>query len=70
MRCWKNRGRYKNRGNIKLAVGHPNKDEAKSSQDKYDNNIEDGNGAKDEYNNDMGMTSTAMSMCAQAWNKK
>ena len=50
----KKKGRYKNWWNIKWGVGHPNKDGAKSSKDRYDNNIGDGNGAKDEYNNDMG----------------
>ena len=42
----------KKRGNIKWGVSHPNKDRAKSSKDRY-NNIEDGNGAKDQYNNNM-----------------
>ncbi len=50
----KKKGRYKNWWNIKWGVGHPNKDGAKSSKDRYYNDIGDGNGAKDEYNNDMG----------------
>jgi hypothetical protein len=39
----KNSWRYKNRGNIKWEVAHPNKYEAKSSKDIYDNDIEEGN---------------------------
>ena len=35
----KNSGRYKNRGNIKWDVGHPNKEEVKSSKDRFDNDI-------------------------------
>ena len=50
----KKKGRYKNWWNIKWGVGHPNKDGAKSSKDRYYNDIGDGNGVKDEYNNDMG----------------
>ena len=50
----KKKERYKYRGNIKWGVGHPNKNRAKSSKDRYYNDIGDGNGAKDEYNNDMG----------------
>ena len=42
----------KKRGNIKWGVSHPNKDRTKSSKDRY-NNIEDENGAKDQYNNNM-----------------
>ena len=43
-----------NRGNIKWEVGHPKKDGVKSSKDKYDNEIEDRNGTKNWYDNDMG----------------
>ena len=53
IRYRKNSGRYKNRGNIKWGVGYPNRDGAKSSKNRYDNNIEDGNEVKGEYNNDM-----------------
>ena len=49
----KKKERYKYRGNIKCGVGHPNKNRAKSSKDRYYNDIGDGNRAKDEYNNDM-----------------
>ena len=38
----------KNRGYIKWGVGHPNKDGAKSSKDRYDNDIEHKKRAKDE----------------------
>ena len=38
--------RYKNRENTKWGVGHPKKDGAKSSKDKYDNNVGDGTGTK------------------------
>ena len=49
----KKKERYKYRGNIKWGVGHPNKNRAKSSKDRYYNDIGDGNRAKDEYNNDI-----------------
>ena len=35
--------RYKNRGNIKWEVSHRNNYEVKSSKDRYDNDIEEGN---------------------------
>ena len=38
---------------MKWGVGHPNKDRAKSSKDRYDNDIEDVNEVKGEYNYDM-----------------
>ena len=49
----KKKEKYKNRGNIKWGVVHPNKNGAKSSKDRYYNDIRDGNGVKDEYNNDI-----------------
>jgi len=55
--------RYKNRGNIKWGVGHPNKDGAKSSKYRYYHDIGDGNVAKDEYNNDMGDETGAKNGC-------
>ena len=38
----------KNRGYIKWGVGNPNKNGAKSSKDRYDNDIENKNRSKDE----------------------
>ena len=38
---------------MKWGVGHLNKDKAKSSKDRTDNDIEDVNGVKENYNNDM-----------------
>ena len=56
------------RGNIKWGVSHPNKDRAKSSKDRY-NNIEDGNGAKDQYNNNMEDSTGTKNGCGVLHNK-
>ena len=48
---------------MKWGVGHQNKDRAKSSKDRNDNDIEDVNGVKGEYNNDMGNATGTRNNC-------